>query len=99
MAAGFIWVRWHLPGGSSVKLSLFKEEFIGQALNLCEDLLCLVQHLSTRFSKHNCQMVIVAIPLLLLKLLYGKEELLLLLGYLFLFVSVWTHGFLRETKS
>lgn len=68
------------------------------ALNLCDDLSCLVQHLSTRFSKHNCQVVMILIPLLLLNLLCGKEELFLLLIYFFS-VAVWTKVFLRENKE
>lgn len=59
---------------------------------------CLVQHLSTRFSKHHCQVVMTVIPRLLLNLFCGTEELFLLLIYFFS-VSVWTKVFLRENKE
>lgn len=81
------------------KLGLLKEDFTGRALNPCDDLSCLVQPLSTRFSKHSCQVVMIAIPLLLLNLFCGKEEPFLLLSYFFFPVSVWTKVFLRENKE
>lgn len=63
------------------KLGLLKEDFTGRALNPCDDLSCLVQPLSPRFSKHSCQVVMIVIPLLLLNLICGKEEPFLLLSY------------------